>query len=195
MKKGKTLLLAVLIAAAILLGYLAYMSIYRKPRGLRPLLKEIRSGPRVGLTVAGLTGGDIPTRYTCGGEDVSPSVAWEPVEGAATYALVVYDPDAPKGIFIHWVIYNIPASVHGLPEAIQRAPLTAYGVQGLNSFGKLGYGGPCPPPGPRHHYHFLLLALDTRLDLEPGATTRQLLEAAEGHVVGYGEVVLTYGRG
>jgi len=195
MEKGIFLLLAAFIVLLLAAGYTYLAPLERRPRGVRPRLESVRRGYRTELRVAGLTGGEVPARYTCDGEDVSPPLSWEPVEGAASYALIVYDPDAPKGIFVHWMIYGIPGSVHALPEAVPPVDVTEFGAQGLNSFGRPGYGGPCPPPGPPHHYHFLLLALDAEPSLSPRATVRQFLDAVEGHVVGYGEVVLTYGRG
>jgi len=184
------LLLLAALAVLILAAYMAFT-----PRRGAAFAPQLRNGRRIKLAVAGLESGSIPRRYTCDGEDVSPPIEWVPLSGVSSYLLLVYDPDAPKGVFIHWVLYNIPSSVHSLPEGIPPAPLTRLGVQGVNDFHRLGYGGPCPPPGPEHHYHFLLVALDKRLDVRPGAAAEEVIRAAEGHVIGYGEVVLTYRRG
>ena len=190
----RSLLLVTILAAAALIAA-AYLYLQSRPQSLAELIAAAKRGGKTPLLVAGKTGGDIDVKYTCQGEDVSPPISWKPVPGAAGYALIVYDPDAPRGVFIHWLIYNIPSTVSSLPEGVPPAPLTKLGLQGLNDFHRLGYGGPCPPPGPPHHYHFLLLALDSKLDLRPGATARELLEAARGHVIAYGEAVLTYRRG
>lgn len=138
----------------------------------------------------------IPARYTCDGADVSPSLSWaHRPDHPAVFALIVDDPDAPSGVFTHWVLYDLPADVHELPEHLSsdERPGTG-GIQGKNSFGKLGYGGPCPPPGPPHHYHFTLYALDTPLGLAPGASKQQVLDAMRGHIIGQAEIVGRYQR-
>jgi len=141
-------------------------------------------------------GGVIPMRYTCDGDDVSPPLEWKNLpEGTVSLALVVFDPDAPGGEFTHWLIYGIPARVKALPEGVPSEGIVAgLGVQGRNDFGRVGYGGPCPPPGPAHRYIFRLLALDADLDLPLGPTRGELEEAVEGHVLGVGELVGLYSR-
>ena len=148
------------------------------------------------VLVAGLRGGAVPARYTCDGADVSPSVEWRGVPaGARSIVVVCYDPDAPRGTFVHWVVYNVPAGLPGLPEGLPRSgAVEGVGLQGVNDFGRLGYGGPCPPSG-THRYVFLVLALDSELGLREGATAAEVLSEALPHVIGYGEVVLTYSRG
>ena len=137
----------------------------------------------------------IPRKYTCDGEDISPPLSWSgaPPE-TKSYVLIVYDPDAPKGTFYHWLLYNIPAEISSLPEGVPKNPETGYGLQGVNDFGTLGYGGPCPPTGSTHRYVFVLLALDTELDLSSGATINELLKAVEGHVIAYAKLTGIYGR-
>lgn len=138
----------------------------------------------------------IPTRFTCDGDDVSPSLTWDnSPEHTATFALIVDDPDAPSGTFTHWVLYDLPADVHQLPEHMPTTeqPGTG-GVQGKNSFGKIGFGGPCPPAGDPHHYHFKLYALDTSLGLKPGASKDDVLDALQHHVIGQAELVGLYQR-
>ena len=139
--------------------------------------------------------GYIPRKYTCDGEDISPPLSWSgaPPE-TKSYVLIVYDPDAPKGTFYHWLLYNIPAELSSLPEGVPKDPETEYGLQGVNDFGTLGYGGPCPPTGSAHRYVFVLLALNTKLDLSPGATIDELLEAVSGHVIAYAKLTGIYGR-
>ena len=143
-------------------------------------------------------GAQIPQRYTCDGENVSPPLAWTGApSGTAAYALLVEDPDAPGGTFIHWVIYDIPPTATSLRESIDTAgtvPSVGGARRGKNGFNKTGYGGPCPPPGSPHHYHFRLFALDTLLGLAPGASRDQVLHAMKGHERGTAEIVGVYGR-
>ncbi|OUL18477.1 YbhB/YbcL family Raf kinase inhibitor-like protein [Nostoc sp. 106C] len=142
-------------------------------------------------------GNTIPFKYTCDGDDISPPIYWEdPPQGTQSFALILDDPDAPKQTFTHWVVYNIPADNRELPEGITQEPkLKNGGVQGKNSFGKLGFGGPCPPPKHgAHRYFFKIFALDQSLDLPPGATKEELLQAMEGHVLDKAEVMGRYAR-
>jgi len=141
-------------------------------------------------------GGDIPKKYTCEGEGVSPELIWEGTpEGTKSFALISDDPDAPVGIWVHWVIYDLPANSTGLKEGISKAPiLTDRSKQGLTDFGTLGYGGPCPPPGKPHRYFFKLYALDAILNLNPGATKKQLLKTIEGHILSETQLFGTYKR-
>lgn len=140
-------------------------------------------------------GDSIPSRYSCDGEDVSPELVWHGLPaGATSLALILDDPDAPAGIWVHWVLYNVPSGATGLGEAISAAPSLPDGSRnGLNSWGRSGYGGPCPPGG-THRYFFRLYALDAELNLEPGATKEALLAAMQGHVIGQAELMGTYSR-
>ena len=137
----------------------------------------------------------IPRRHSCDGEDVSPPLAWSGVPDATqSLALICDDPDAPGGTWDHWVLFNIPADTTDLPEAVPADPELASGaVNGSNSWGRLGYGGPCPPGG-THRYFFYLYALDTRLTLQSGATKPQLLQAMEGHILAEGQLMGRYRR-
>jgi len=130
-------------------------------------------------------GDKIPVKYTCDGQDVSPPLEWgQPPPGTQAFALIVDDPDAPGGVFTHWVIFNIPSDSRKLPEAIPtQTQLPDGALQGKNDFGRIGYGGPCPPPGRPHRYQFTLYALDQRLDLKAGVSKKQLLSAMQGHVL------------
>jgi Raf kinase inhibitor-like YbhB/YbcL family protein len=142
-------------------------------------------------------GGAIPTAYTCEGKDASPPLSWSGVPASArALALVVDDPDAPdpkapKGVFVHWVVYNLPPSTNGLPEAVHRGSLPAGASEGMNDMKKTGYFGPCPPVG-RHRYFFKLYALDAPLDGLKNPTKVDLERAMKGHVVGQGELVGTF---
>jgi len=128
--------------------------------------------------------------FSCDGPDRSPPLRWtDPPAGTKSYALVVEDPDAPSGTWIHWVLYGIPASVRQLPEGVaKRETVAGTGSQGVNDFKKVGWGGPCPPPGPAHRYVFTLYALDTDLSLPAGKTKADLQEAMEGHILGQAEL-------
>lgn len=141
-------------------------------------------------------GGTIPKKYTCDGPDVSPPLSWtEPPSGTRSLALIMDDPDAPVGTWVHWVLYNLPAAVRELSEGTPTTETLPSGArQGTNDFRKIGYGGPCPPPGPAHRYFFKLYALDTELSLAPRATKRQLEAAMEGHILARVELVGRYGR-
>ena len=125
-------------------------------------------------------GGEIPRKYTCTGENVSPPLGWSDVPAQArSLALIVDDPDAPAGTWTHWIIWNIPAHATSLPEGVPPAQesLPSGARQGKNDFGRIGYGGPCPPPGRPHHYYFRLYALGAILDVKSGAA-RSDFEAA-----------------
>lgn len=129
----------------------------------------------------------IPSRYTCDGEDLSPKlIISDAPKNVKSYALIVDDPDAPRGTFVHWVAWNISSNTSQLDEG---APAPR---EGINGFGSLGYRGPCPPPGKVHHYHFKLYALDTTLNLEEGSSKEALLKAIKGHIISETELVGTY---
>lgn len=139
--------------------------------------------------------GMIPSLYTCDGQDISPELHWDtPPTGTQSLALIVDDPDAPGRIFVHWVLYDIPPEVRQLPQATDTtSTLPGKGTQGKNDFGKLGYGGPCPPSGV-HRYFFKLYALDRDLGLKSGATKAQLEAAMNGHILASAELIGRYAR-
>ena len=141
-------------------------------------------------------GGRIPRQYTGDGADVSPPLAWTGVpEGTKSIALICDDPDAPVGTWVHWVLYSLPADTTGLPEGVPADRELEDGArQGTNDFRNIGYGGPAPPRGPAHRYFFKLYALDTELELAPGATKSQLLKAMEGHILAQGQLMGRYQR-
>jgi Raf kinase inhibitor-like YbhB/YbcL family protein len=141
-------------------------------------------------------GKPIPAKHTGDGADSSPALKWREVPaGAKSLALVCDDPDAPVGTWVHWVLYDLPASVSELPEKVPATEMLENGArQGLNDFRQIGYGGPAPPPGKPHRYFFRIYALDTTLALKPKATKRELLRAMEGHILAEGQLMGTYQR-
>ncbi len=140
-------------------------------------------------------GAAIPAAYTCDGADKSPPLSWtEPPAGTQSFALIVSDPDAPAGTWVHWVAYNIPAEVRSLPEGVVDDTGLSGGVHGKNSWGRFTYGGPCPPSG-THRYFFKLYALDTVLSIKKDdATQRRLLAAMQDHILAETELMGTCTR-
>ncbi len=140
-----------------------------------------------------VSGQPIPAKFTCDGKDVSPPLEWSaPPTGTRSLAIICDDPDAPVGTWLHWVLYNLPAETRSLPEGAA-ANLPKGARDGKNSWGRAGYGGPCPPGG-THRYFFKLYAVDTALDLKPGATKEQLLKAMQDHILGQSEIRGLYTR-
>ncbi|MFO8062854.1 MAG: YbhB/YbcL family Raf kinase inhibitor-like protein [bacterium] len=137
--------------------------------------------------------GDIPKKYTCQGEEISPPVKWSGIpEGTKSIALISDDPDAPMGTWVHWVIFNIPPEKGGLEENIPKNDIINGGIkQGKNSGKETGYQGPCPPSG-KHRYFFKVYALDNMLDIDSGISKQELLNAMEEHILGYGELIGLY---
>ena len=143
-------------------------------------------------------GNFIPSKYTCEGSNVSPQLHWNNVpKDVKSFAIIMHDPDAPGGDFIHWIIYNIPGSLKELHEDVTPSRNISEEVMfGTNDFGRIGYGGPCPPAGKPHHYIIKVYALDAILHhLESGATRQQLLKAMERHILAEGELMGRYQRG
>lgn len=137
-------------------------------------------------------GSEVPVRFTCDGSDISPELEITAIpEGASTLAIIVDDPDAPTGTWVHWVVYDIDVSTDSLTVPAERGP---DGTEGLNSWNVSGYGGPCPPEGERHRYFFTALALDTDLELPPGLTADELRTAIEDDVVDEAQFMGWYGR-
>jgi Raf kinase inhibitor-like YbhB/YbcL family protein len=148
------------------------------------------------LTSSAFSAGDaIPAKYTCNGDGTSPPLQWtSPPAGTQSLALIVDDPDAPNGTFVHWVIYNLPPSARGLPEGVPTDGSLADGsLNGNNGANNLGYTGPCPPSG-THHYHFKVYALDVKLDAAAGWSKDQLLGGMQGHILAQGELVGLYAK-
>lgn len=148
------------------------------------------------------TGDKIPSKYTCEGKDLSPHLSWagEP-KGTKSFAIFMQDYDAPRGIFTHWIIYNIPPNIRSLPEGISKIPTIEswpfkvnFGSQGINDFGTIGYGGPCPPPGKPHRYFFKIYALDKNLALPAGEAEIEIERNMRTHILATGELIGIYGR-
>lgn len=141
-------------------------------------------------------GGTIPKKFTCDGPDVSPALNWnDPPAGTQSFALIADDPDAPVGTWVHWVLYDLPADARSLVENMPKQEQLSNGAcQGRNDFGKIGYGGPCPPPGKPHRYFFKLYALDAKLNLKAGAAKADAEKAMQGHILAQGELMGRYGR-
>jgi Raf kinase inhibitor-like YbhB/YbcL family protein len=149
------------------------------------------------LTSTAFTNGAaIPAKHTCDAKDVSPPLKWSGVPaGAKSLVLIVDDPDAPVGTWVHWVLYGLPVTATELPEGLPKSQYVAGGArQGLNDFKRLGYGGPCPPPGKPHRYFFKLYALDAALDLKPGLKKQDLEAAMQKHILAQAELMGTYQR-
>ncbi len=142
-------------------------------------------------------GGEIPALYTCEGKDISPPLEWrDPPEGTESFALIVDDPDAPdprapRLVWVHWVVYNIPGDVRSLAEGASGREMPPGSVEGINDWHRVGYGGPCPPIG-RHRYFHTLYALDQKLAGSAALTKEELLETMEGHILGRAVLIGTY---
>jgi Raf kinase inhibitor-like YbhB/YbcL family protein len=141
-------------------------------------------------------GGTIPKQFTCDGDDLSPALQWKaPPSGTQSFALIADDPDAPVGTWVHWVLFDLPPTLRALPQNFPKDPQAADGSRhGTNDFGKIGYGGPCPPPGKPHRYFFKLYALDTKLNLKARATKKDVEHAMQGHILARGEYMGRYSR-
>lgn len=143
------------------------------------------------VTSTAFKNGDlIPEKYTFDGENVNPPLNFSDVpEEAKSLAIIMEDPDAPGGTFVHWIVWNIPADIRGIREGDDMSY-----PQGRNDFGNIGYDGPCPPKGSVHSYYFKVYALDTFLNLPEGATKDDLVNAISGHVLAESSIVGKYGR-
>jgi len=131
--------------------------------------------------------------YSCDGKDISPELHWKnPPKNTASFALIVSDPDAPSGIFYHWVLFNIPKSATNLPENVSSLPQGT--ITAINSFEKPQYNGPCPPKGSEHRYIFNLYALNSNLDLQADANAENVLDAMKNHILEIAELNAKFGR-
>jgi len=141
-------------------------------------------------------GEPIPSKYTCDGENISPPLSWDNAPaGTKSSALICDDPDAPVGTWVHWVLYDLPATITELREETEtKEELLNGGRQGRNDFKQIGYGGPCPPKGGPHRYYFKIYALDLELNLKSGATKSEVEDAMKGHLLAEGKLMGTYQR-
>ncbi len=159
---------------------------------------QTRGGVNMAITITSTAfaeGGTIPRDHTCDGRDISPPLAWSGVpEGTKSLALICDDPDTPVGTWVHWVLFNIPATASELLQSMPPDKILEDGSRhGINDFRKFGYGGPCPPGG-THRYYFKLYALDAELTREPGITKAELLKAMKGHILAEGQLMGRYKR-
>ncbi len=181
-----------LAAIALLVCVLVFLALWRR----QPASAHEQERAELHLISSSfVNGGAIPRRFACDGAGDSPSLEWaKGPYGTRSFAIVMNDPDAPID-FTHWLVYNIPASVRGLVEgASGHGALPQGSEEGTNSFRRAGYGAPCPPPGKPHHYVFRIFAINTRIDLPPGASRAHLESAIRDQVLAEGQIVGIYGR-
>jgi Raf kinase inhibitor-like YbhB/YbcL family protein len=163
---------------------------------------ELSSHAKEGAMVLRITspefseGEVIPKKFTCDAQDVSPKLEWkEPPANTQSIALLMDDPDAPGGTWVHWVLFDLSANTRELPEGVAKQEQLASGArQGRNDFGAIGYNGPCPPPGKPHRYFFKLYALDAKLGLKAGATKAELERTMKSHILAQAQLIGKYGR-
>jgi hypothetical protein len=177
----------IFFTTALLAGWLTTGHADNNPTNGAPMKLQL-------TTTAFAEGQPIPRRHSYNDQDISPALQWSGVPPAAkSLALICDDPDAPMGTWVHWVIYNLPATAPGLSEGVPKTPELPDGSkQGVNDYKGTGYGGPCPPPGKPHRYFFKLYALDNRPDLKPGLTKAELVKAMTGHILAEGQLMGTY---
>ncbi len=180
---------------AILIGFLLTGCQEKKHQETTPPAKEEAKMAMTVTSSAFIDGGMIPAQYTCDGADISPPLSISGVpEGTKSLALIADDPDAPSKTWVHWVMYNIPPDMTEIPENVPKEESLDFGAkQGVNDFGRIGYGGPCPPSGV-HRYYFKLYALDTTLEMSGTVTMQKLLGAMSGHILAGGALMGKYQR-
>ena len=185
-----------MLFSSVLPDLIAQINTARQAQTVHPNLEGGRAMSFAVKTTAFVGGAGIPKKYTCDGTDISPALAWNDAPaGTQSFALIADDPDAPVGTWTHWIIWNIPAETMALPESVPKVGESGDGaLQGKNDFKRIGYGGPCPPPGKPHRYFFKLYALNAKLDVKAGASRSELERAMKGHVVSETELMGTYGR-
>ena len=204
MKKPATIILIVIAALGVLVlaGLFAVFYLFAPVRTeVFSTITDVTVFPdnsevNMNLTSSAFSNGQpIPVKYSCKGGDVSPALAWtDPPAGTQSFALIMDDPDAPSGTWVHWVLFNIPITAHAWPENTPKdAELVNGARQGKNSGGQIGYSGPCPPSG-THRYFFKLYALDTTLSLSSNADKKAVLAAMEGHILAQAELMGTFSK-
>jgi|GEM_PF-469911 len=187
------LILIGIIILVVIGGIVLYMYVWgggekreEKPATLENIIENVPK--TIGVTSSAFSqGNNIPKQYTCDGKNIPIPIHVSNIPNkAVSLVLIMFDPDAPGGTFIHWILFNIPASTTDISEKS--------GIKGRNDFGRLGYGGPCPPPGSTHRYFIRVFALDKQLNLNEGIGLSKLLNEMKGHVIAYGELMGKYGR-
>jgi len=180
---------AALVALSLLALLLSMDAAANQQKGGKAMAFEMKSA-------AFAQSADVPRKFTCDGQDVSPELSWrEPPKSTQSFALIMDDPDAPVGTWVHWVLYDLPGTTRSLPEGVPKERELAGGArQGNNAWNRTGYGGPCPPPGPAHRYFFKLYALDSKTNLKPGATKAELEKEMQGHILAQAELMGRYKR-
>ena len=161
------------------------------------IAKENKYMEKISIQAEGFNEGDmIPDEFTCKGRDISPSISWKGIPaGTQSITLIMDDPDAPGGTFVHWVIYNIPSQTWNLPKGMPQDKTLADGsMQGMTDFGQPGYGGPWPSSGKTHRYFFKVYALDMKINLPAQASKNQVESAMKGHILAEGALMGTYRR-
>ncbi len=182
MKKGCAIVISILV-----MGLVFWESYCESKEQSNPA-----SGPSMTISSPAFSSGaDIPAVYSCTGANDSPALNWSNApQGTQTFAIIMEDPDAPLGAFTHWIIFNIPADQTSLSEkASPNGRLPAGAIEGLNDFGKIGYGGPCPPAGKAHRYYFNIYALDSALPLNAGVTKTMLLQSMKGRILAQAQLM------
>ena len=180
-----------IVVSFVIVGFALYSALFgaEPGEGAKSMTLEISS-------TSFPADGSIPNKFTCDGQDVSPALTWSGApQGTKAFALIVDDPDAPSGTWNHWLTWNLPAHAQHLAEGFPKSPQLGDGTrQGQNDFHKIGYNGPCPPPGKPHRYYFKLFALDAPLQLKPGADRKELDSAMKSHVIAQTDFMARYGR-
>ena len=190
-RNSQCLILAVTISLTVLGGACS--------KSDKVFLERDKGSPAMTIKLASSSfaeGQPIPSKYACDGQDISPALSWDNApDSTKTFALICDDPDAPAGTWVHWVLYDLPATIRELPEAIEtKDQVLNSAKQGTNDFKRTGYGGPCPPQGAPHRYYFKLYALDKELGLKSGATKSDVEQAMKGHILGETKLMGTYKR-
>lgn len=202
MRKARSTL-PMLAGAALLVPFLStqpgFSGSIATPLPVKSSHNQIQAGRAMTFRVqstAFANGSEIAKKFTCSGADLSPALSWSGVPaGTHSLALISDDPDAPASAWTHWIVWNIPPQTAALPEGVAKTEALDNGArQGTNDFGRIGYGGPCSPPGKPHRYFFKLYALDAMLDLKQDATRKELDTAMKGHVLSQAEVMGKYKR-
>lgn len=199
MRKQRSICLVLTTALLLTCGCTRVGSQAISPVAEKPVHSALQGGHVMSFrlhSTAFANGSEIPKKFTCEGADLSPALSWDGLPaGARALALIADDPDAPMGTWTHWVIWNIPAQAAGLAEGVAKAEVLENGArQGRNDFKRVGYGGPCPPPGKAHRYFFKLYALDGLLDVKAGVRRDELEAVMKRRVLAETEWMGTYKR-